>query len=94
MKATAESKKKRFMGGIVWTYVKVYDKCKYDADAELIAEVDYERTKEFAILNSADFEPGALEGIDPDPYDEYLVIWNEDGTTATFRNSYVSMFKI
>ena len=83
---------KRFFEGTRHTYVKVYDKCKYELDSQVIATVDYERTVEYGIFSSKDFKEGALAGIEPDPHDEYLKLWNADGTTATFRNSFVDLF--
>lgn len=72
--------------------VKITDKCKYEADSEYINKAKYWVTgyelktiPEEEILKETD-------GSCIDPYNEYLILFLEDGGTATFRNSFCDMF--
>lgn len=75
----------------------VYDVCKYTATKE-----DFEREKVavykhvagFAVVSGEDAKEleAETDGSCIDDHHEYLVLYFEDGDTATFRNSYVDMF--
>lgn len=71
--------------------IKVYDKCKYDKDSTKVNEKTYD-IDDFEIVSRTDDEMYS-EGFDDfDPYNEYLILKFVDGTTGTFRNSFVDMF--
>ena len=72
--------------------VKVYDKCKYEVDSKVVARVSYD-IEDFEVKKISKGEIEA-EGYDEfDDYNEYLILSFGDGTTATFRNSHVDMFR-
>lgn len=72
--------------------VKVYDSCKYDMGSEVVNESAYDITS-YEIATRTD-EEVYNEGYDiTDDFNEYLILKFADGSTATFRNSYVDMFR-
>lgn len=76
--------------------VYIYDECKYKADTEVLEnarEVIYEGIKSWEIVTGNDVEEIEASGL-VDDYHEYLVLNFENGDSATFRNSYVDMFRI
>lgn len=81
--------------------VKVYDRCKYDAESKVIGETEYDITR-WGIFNLADFnEDDRADIINNDMLDEndeYLRIWTKDDQwetePATYRNSHVDMFRM
>jgi hypothetical protein len=77
--------------------IKVYDRCKYEAEAQKIGETEYNIIR-WGIFNLADFNEADREDIInndlTDEYDEYLRIWESDDESSTFRNSHVDMFRI
>lgn len=81
--------------------VKVYDKCKYEADSKKIAEINYKIVR-WGIFNLADFDHDEKQDLINndmlDENDEYLKIWTKDegygAQSLTFRNSHVDMFII
>ena len=81
--------------------VKVYDRSKYEADSQKIAEVEYTIVR-WGIFNLKDFNEDDRNDIINndmlDEYDEYLRIWTKDdqyeSEPSTFRNSHVEMFRI
>lgn len=54
--------KRMFFEGTAHTYVKVYDKCKYETGAKVIAEVDYEKVVEYGVFNSSVLKLARLMG--------------------------------
>lgn len=77
--------------------VKVYDEVKYSPLSEKVAEVEYNNVKGFEVVS----DPMTVEEIEActdgsciDDYHEYLILYFENGETATFRNSYVDLFRI
>ena len=76
--------------------LEVYNKCKYmmDEDAE-IRRVKFEISS-WEIVDGQDAEEieAHTDGSCIDDYHEYLVLHLTNGETATFRNSYVDMFRI
>lgn len=81
-----------FEGELGMVDVKIYDRCKFNADSSIETTVKYNNVASFAVFKSEDFAPGYLSGIEPDENDEYLKIEFADGTSATFRNSHVDLF--
>jgi len=75
--------------------IKRYDKPKYDNGAVVVEELFYTDVLNFIVVSGG---AGARhieeigDGLFMDPYHEYLEIKFEDGSKATFRNSYVDMF--
>lgn len=70
--------------------IRVYDRVKYHAGAEKVAEACYE-VERFEILNGEQINIESFGG-DVDEYDEYLVLYLSNGESSTFRNSYVDLF--
>ena len=95
-------KELRTVGKNIVVEIEVYSECKYKA-AELghmdvfenSIKVDYS-IENWEIITGEDARDIEVEtdedGIDE--HHEYLVLHLTDGNTATFRNSYVDMFRI
>lgn len=72
--------------------IKMYDGIKYNSESKKFGEIFYD-VESFEVVKKTDAELSA-EGFDEfDPFNEYLVLKFSDGTTATFRNSFVDMFR-
>lgn len=73
--------------------VETYDECKYTAKEEG-RTIIYHHVVAFEVVT----EQKEVEEIEAsgmvDEYHEYLVLYFEDGTIATFRNSHVDMFEL
>lgn len=74
--------------------LKIYDSCKYEPTSESKYKVQYninayevKKIVKEEILKETD--ESAL-----DEYDEYLILYLDDGETSTFRNSHVDMYLI
>ena len=74
--------------------IKVYDKCKYEADSKKVAEVMYRNIKDYEVVTGNSATEIGLETDENsrDEYNEYLIITLENGETSTFCNSHVDMF--
>ena len=78
--------------------VKVYDKAKYEADSVKVAQVEYDNVKGVRVVGGLNpmvqeiEECTDMSGIDD--YHEYAIVEFYNGETATFRNSYVDIFRI
>ena len=73
--------------------VKVYSGSKYDASSEKVAEITYNNVVSLEIKVIADEEIFA-DGFDEvDENSEYAIMTYTDGTTSTFRNSHVDIFR-
>lgn len=73
--------------------IEVYDICKYNPESKVVAEVEYKNIVKFEVKIIADEEMLATYDM-VDDYKEYLILTFADGDTATFRNSYVDMFRM
>lgn len=88
----------RSYGRVVNVEVEVYGACKYTASEEAFANsktVQYE-IKSWEIVTGDDATEIESETDNSciDDFHEYLVLNLTNGETATFRNSYVDMFRI
>ena len=89
---------KRTFGRSVTVELEVYDICKYTAtkaeDLKVIRKVRY-HIESWDIVDGEDAEEieAHTDGSCIDDYHEYLVLHLTNGDTATFRNSYVDMFR-
>lgn len=80
--------------------IDLYDVCKYTAKAEDFERerrIRYEYCTGFEVISGKDYrEQEMIKEIEGqglvDDLHEYLVLFFEDGETATFRNSYCDMF--
>lgn len=88
------------INGMVNVRIEAYDVCKYKATP---AELASPRIGYFRDILSWDIVSGGPEaeaieadgdGSYVDDYHEYLVLKFKNGDTATFRNSYVDMFRV
>jgi len=74
--------------------VKIYGDCKYEPTSESRNKAQY-LIKAFEVKTIPAEE--ILKETDEsnlDPYNEYLILYLEDGDTATFRNSFCDMYLI
>ena len=74
--------------------LKIYDGCKYTSICNKVKEVLYTNIKGFEVVTGerADQIISQTDGSCIDPFNEYLRIYLEDGSTATFCNSHVDLF--
>ena len=77
--------------------VVVYDECKYTMTEETVKRsktMNYEGLTYFYIVTEEDATliESETDGSCIDDYHEYLELHFEDGSTATFRNSYCDLF--
>lgn len=75
--------------------VKVYNKVKYDMDSVKVGETFYD-IKGFKVVcggKEAEEIEAMTDANSADDYHEYLVLDLGNGETATYRNSYVDMFR-
>lgn len=75
----------------------IYDECKYTATAEVFENeitVCYKGVTGFEVVTgeAARRIEEETDGTSIDDLHEYLVLFFADGTTSTFRNSYVDLF--
>ena len=74
--------------------LNVYAECKYQEKEIEETIVTYENAIAFEVLSGDKAKAYEIitDGSMIDDYHEYLVIYFDDNTTATFRNSYVDLF--
>lgn len=75
----------------------VYEECKYTASVEVFEnskQVTYDNVIAFEVVTGkkAELIESNTDGSNTDDCHEYLVLYMEDGSTSTFRNSYVDLF--
>ena len=73
--------------------VEVYNEVKYNSTSEKVAETIYNNVKSLEVKEITDEEIYRLGFDEVDDYKEYAIITFENGETATFRNSYVDIFR-
>ena len=77
----------------------IYTACKYHATEDVFENcttVEYDYCTGFEVVHgsAASIIEAESDGSCIDDYHEYLVLFFEDGDTATFRNSYADLFVI
>lgn len=74
----------------------MYDRVKYSKEALATDEIEYKNIRSYKTVGGAEgIEIGLKTDEDSrDDFNEYFVLTFEDGTTATFRNSYCDLFKV
>ena len=74
-------------------YIKIYDGIKYEAESKVEDRITYS-IDSFTVKQSRMIgEELENSGLEKDPYNEYLILNCTDGTTETYRNSYVDLMK-
>lgn len=91
-------RKQMTFGRPVIVEVEVYSECKYTASEEVFEnsiKIDYDIESWEVVMgeDAAELE-AETDGTCIDDYHEYLVLHLLDDSTATFRNSYVDMFRV
>ena len=73
--------------------VRIYDGIKY-FKCKKVKEILYRNIRGFEVATGERAEQiiSETDGSCIDEFNEYLVIYLEDGNTATFRNSHVDLF--
>lgn len=86
----------RTYGEIVKVQVEIHDNCKYEKGSKPVALAEYSNLEWWEIVNGEDAINIELDldKDEVDPYHEYLVLHLENGETATYRNSFVDMFRM
>lgn len=74
----------------------VMDDVKYKESSKEFKEIRFKNVKAFEVVNGdrAKEIEAHTDGSCIDDYHEYLIIYFEDGTESTFRNSYVDLFAL
>ena len=75
--------------------IEIYSENKYKASAEVFAasrRIIYDQIEKWAIISGEDAKEIEEQGLVDDNH-EYLVLYFTDGDSATFRNSYVDMWR-
>lgn len=92
---------RRFLKKVNDAVLDVYEECKYTACElghkevfENCKQVQYKGVTHIEIVTGDDAKEleAETDGSCIDDMHEYLVIYFADGTTSTFRNSYVDLF--
>lgn len=89
----------RTYGKVVSVEVEICDICKYSINQENRGNwitVKYDGLVNWEIVTGDDATEIGLttDEASRDPFNEYLVLHFEDGSEATFRNSFVDMFRV
>ena len=76
--------------------VKIYDGVKYFRGSEKVNEHIYTDVESWKIVGGKEAKEVEKEfiGSDLDEFQEYLILSFANGTTSTFRNSHIDLFKI
>lgn len=74
--------------------IRIYDKCKYEEDSKVIADVHFTGITSLEVKEIPASE--ILRETDGScfDYNKYTVLIFENGKTNTYRNCYVDMFRI
>ena len=74
--------------------LKIYDGIKYFICKKKVKEIKYRNIRGFEVVTGerADQISSEIDASSIDPYNEYLVIYLEDGSTATFGYSKSDLF--
>ena len=73
--------------------ITVYDGVKYNDGTEKVAETIYNNVEKLEVKRMTDEEIFAQGFDEVDEFEEYAIITFTDGTTTTFRNSHVDIFR-
>lgn len=76
--------------------IVMYDRRKYEKEVLVTNEIEYKNVRSYKTVGGAEGVEIGLQTDDNsrDDFNEYIVLTFEDGTTATFRNSYCDLFKV
>ena len=74
--------------------VKFYSGCKYDKTSKRIEKHNYNDVMKLEVKVMTDEEIFSNGFDKTDEYNEYAIMTFADGTTSTFRNSHIDIFKI
>lgn len=85
----------RTVGKAITMDVKIYDKCKYAMESQEVKTTTYTDVESWEIVTGEDakeIERG-LNNEDMDELHEYVTLNFTDGSTSTYRNSHVDLFR-
>lgn len=75
--------------------IKLYDRCKYEEDSKVIAEVEVTGVVSKVIREIPASEIlKETDGSCVDDYNKYTILTFEDGETSTYRHCYVDVLRI
>ena len=85
----------RTVGKAITMDVKIYDKAKYAMDSAKTKTITYRGVESWEIVTGEDVEEieRGLNDEDKDELHEYVILNFTDGSTSTYRNSHVDLFR-
>lgn len=73
--------------------VRIYDRVKYDPESKEVCRVIQEEVDKLEVGQIFDKDIYAMGFDEIDEYGEYAILTFMDGSTATYRNSHIDIFR-